>query len=144
LIRPGHDSAAVDASDECGHAAAGESKSASDEIPGGQSGGFRDSRDGDDAMAAVVVWIRTLMLRVIRWALARLGELEMALDPPKPPTLTALQIAAREHVRDMDWKYPSQNGEYKRHKVFSRLMKQFPHERPRDLAFAIEEAVRTL
>ena len=41
------------------------------------------------------------------------------------------------------WPQPELSGEYKRHQVFARLIKDYPHENRRALALAIELALLT-
>lgn len=82
--------------------------------------------------------------RVIRW----LRALLLWLDPPPKvvpfpaPVLDPLDAEADRLVREADQMRGGPDGEYKRHVVYSRLLKLFPDRRKRDVAFAIELAIQ--
>ncbi len=61
-----------------------------------------------------------------------------------PPTPSPYSVAAGTFVRKVEAELTDQTGEYKRHIVYSRLIKQYPDARKRDLAFAIEQVMQEL
>ena len=52
-------------------------------------------------------------------------------------------LVQRARVLSTDWERPDLSGEYKRHQVLARLVKEFPATAKRTLALAIELALST-
>lgn len=48
---------------------------------------------------------------------------------------------AKELVTQVELIYKEQSGEYKRHQVYSKLLKKYPEETKREIALAIEIAM---
>lgn len=80
------------------------------------------------------------------WIVSQLRRLLLRLDPPPvevPVPLDPLDIAADSLTHQADQLADSPSGEYKRHWVYGKLIKQFPDRRRRDIALAIELALQT-
>lgn len=79
---------------------------------------------------------------LIRWLRAWL----LKLDPPPVvvpfPALDPLDLAADALIHQADLLAGDPSGEYRRHWVYSRLIKRFPERRKRDVSFAIEMALQ--
>ena len=75
-----------------------------------------------------------------------LRQLANWIDPYRVPAVTADDdpVAAAADQLCYDLADLPQSGEYKRHQVYAKLIKQFPAVPKRDLALAIELAVRRL
>jgi hypothetical protein len=80
--------------------------------------------------------MRNLIVVICRWLVELTGS---SLMPIPLGTVRALPEARRliRLAEDTD-----RTGEWKRHSVYSKLIKQFPDEDKRDLALAIEVALR--
>lgn len=103
-------------------------------------------------------WLIQLLQRLIVW----LGgpAAAVVLPAPKPEPVapvktpapvakpeTALRAKAREWVRATEVTHAGKDGEFKRHQVLAKLLKDFPPKRPGDrlrLSRAIDDAVEQL
>jgi hypothetical protein len=77
------------------------------------------------------------MDRLRAWLIRQLTRLLAWLNPP--PDDSALM--ARVKVLVANAEKMAASGEYKRHAVYARLLKEFPESRKRDLALAIERVL---
>ena len=73
---------------------------------------------------------------IIRFLVWLLGKLESPKDLPPYLERAAVLVAAIDRVE--------QGGEWKRHQVYARLIKEFPQISRKDLGLAIEIAVQKL
>ena len=93
-------------------------------------------------------WITGEAIRLTTWLVRVLTALLYWLDlptPPPPPPVVALNkldVAADLWVRQADNLPGNPDGEFKRHWVYSRLLKHFPDRQKRDVALAIELALQ--
>lgn len=74
------------------------------------------------------------MRRIARWLRWAADWLDRIPDP--------LLVRAKQLVAEADLSYPAGYGEAKRHHVYSRLLKEFPHRVHSRIGLAIELAVR--
>jgi hypothetical protein len=72
-------------------------------------------------------WLIRLLKAVLAW-----------LEPPVDDT----PLLARVKVLVVAAEKLAASGEYKRHAVYARLLKEFPDSRKRDLALAIERVLQ--
>ena len=73
----------------------------------------------------------TRLLTMFGLWIARLGNW-----PPE-------ELICRARTLCVEWQRPDLSGEFKRHQVFARLIKEFPQVEHRKLALAIELALNT-
>ena len=76
--------------------------------------------------------------------LHRLAEWLSSTPPPAPPELLPEDPAlwrVRALVKEQET-MDGPSGEYKRHQVYAKLLKEFPERRRRDLAYLIEVAIQ--
>lgn len=101
-------------------------------------------------------WVIQLLQRLLVW----LGGPAEAVVLPAPTTDpvaapvrspakpdTALRVKAREWVRWVETTHAGKDGEFKRHQVLAKLLKDFPAKKPGDrlrLSRAIDDAVEQL
>lgn len=87
--------------------------------------------------------MKQLILRVCAWLVALLTAIVDRLDPPKPAEpVVESPLAARVRALVAEHAALEASGEYKRHQVYARLLKEFPNEQGRDLGLLIELAVQ--
>jgi hypothetical protein len=77
--------------------------------------------------------MRLQLIRFLKWCLAK-------LEPQ--PDHSSLYARTKELVRWADSFAAGTSGEYKRHQVYARLMKEFPELPKRSLGLAIELALQ--
>jgi hypothetical protein len=83
-------------------------------------------------------WFKKLINRIGLW-LVNCTENVVELNLPM---LTPLEIRAKELCLEQDViSAPGTSGEYKRHNVISRLMKEFPQISKREISLAIEKGL---
>lgn len=56
----------------------------------------------------------------------------------------SLKARAVELTRAAEQAFPDTSGEYKRHQVYARLLKEFPTTKKSEVGYALERAVRDL
>lgn len=78
----------------------------------------------------------TMLLRLALWYVRKCG-IEIVTVPARIQGFLPLvqDLCAKEDEK-------KESGEWKRHQVYARLLKTFPSEDKKDLAFAIELAMR--
>ena len=76
--------------------------------------------------------MRARIVRLLKWLLRKAA----------PPIADAL--LARTAVLVQEAEALAASGEYKRHVVYARLIKEFPSRLKRDIAFAIEQVLQGL
>lgn len=82
---------------------------------------------------------------ILRWAKTRLDA--VFFEPPPKEVLheePPVYKRALELCRGAETFAPGTSGEYKRHQVYSKLIKEFPEIARKDLGLIIEQAVRRL
>ena len=93
---------------------------------------------------SVGLWVLCLVVGVECgfWTRSRPVVLSVP-EPCEQPQDSPLLARARVLTADMDATCaPGTSGEFKRHSVYARLLKEFPAERKRDVALAIEQALQ--
>ncbi len=86
-----------------------------------------------------------LLLRLIDSFLAKKGFKRVPVGAQLdwvPPSVCALTTYAKPLAEAAD-KAP-QSGEWKRHQVYAKMLKQFPHVPKQDVAWAVERAVQRM
>lgn len=82
------------------------------------------------------------MLNLIAKYLRGLAEWLSPTPPPPVKETHHHEDHASKLVLEAEKKWPEASGEYKRHQVYSQLLKAFPMASKRDLAYAIELAIQ--
>jgi len=83
-------------------------------------------------------WLKKLINRIGLWLVHCTEEIiELNL-----PILAPVEIRAKELCLEQDSiSVPGTSGEYKRHNVFSRLIKEFPQISKREISLVIEKGL---
>ena len=84
---------------------------------------------------------RRLVLRFAYWLLRLCGESQMTWPMLSAPLLDRAAWLVEQQARESP---ATDGGEVRRHRVYARLIKDFPQEPRRHLALAIERAVMAL
>lgn len=80
------------------------------------------------------------MIKLCLWILNKM-HLEVFVTPPG---VVPIIRKAEEMCRVMEWKMKDASGEAKRHQIYAELIKRLPEAEKRDIALAIELAVRSV
>ena len=93
---------------------------------------------------AIGLWVLCLVAGFAEGFSARPRPIVLApVEAVEPAQDSPLLARARVLTADMDATCaPGTSGEFKRHSVYARLLKEFPAERKRDVALAIEQALQ--
>lgn len=86
-----------------------------------------------------------MIFRLLQWFLRKWGLVAIPLEGPVdyvPARVMEMMPQAVALVKE--WDRVMQSGEFKRGRVYGRLIKKFPEARPRDVSWALERAVRQL
>ena len=82
----------------------------------------------------------------MRWLARRLHRVAEWCSPtsPAPPPIISPEDSALARVRVLCLEFEPRegSGEWKRHEVYARLIKELPQRRKRDLAYLIEVAIQ--
>lgn len=82
--------------------------------------------------------MKLYFIRILRWCLLWLEPVPSPAPVQAPPDPCYARVAELVHSIDRE----DQNGEWKRHQVYARLVKEFPDRRKRDLAYLIESILQ--
>jgi hypothetical protein len=80
--------------------------------------------------------MKKILIKFLLFLLHKLGV--SMIDTPDATLLNSVVV----EVNRADEVYPETSGEYKRHQVYSRLIKTYPKISKKDLGYVIEAALR--
>lgn len=85
-----------------------------------------------------------MIKRLLSWFKPQeMQDYSLAPRVPSPTVALSIYKAASELVGRYEINEPFQSGEWKRHQVYAKLIKQFPEESRNEIALALEIAVWT-